>query len=118
MPQIPPPFGGAPSPGVPGIPGLPSPFHDVSQDLAHHWQMVDGACRIIKRALATGGFYKQPEARAHLQEHVRGLDHLIHEYSRAGDSMGPNKSTSTPSQRGDDDVEIEPAADTDEHEGT
>lgn len=116
-PQPPVPPGGNPA-AVPGaIPGTPSVFHDVSQDLDHHWQMVDGAVRIMKRALTTGGFYQQPEARAGLVEIIRQGEELVNRFSAAGKTMGPNVSKSSPTSGGDDTQVIEPAADTDEGEG-
>lgn len=103
-PPMPPPapLGAAPQPGLPppgvtaalaGLPmaaaGVPSVFNDVSQDLPHHWQMVDGSARILKRALKTGGFYKQPEARAALDQIAKDLDQLVQRYSQQGAQMGP-----------------------------
>lgn len=96
---------------MPGM-GVPSVFQDVSQELPHHWQMVDGANRILKRALKTGGFYQEPEASAHLKQIASDTDQLIARYSQRGSQMGPS---SQPPQKTAG--EIEPAAATAEGEG-
>ena len=92
--------------------GVPSVFNDVSQDLAHHWQMVDAAARILKRALKTGGFYKQPEARAALDQATKDLDQLVQRYSLQGPQMGPG----APAPQGTA-GQIEPAASPTKGEG-
>lgn len=77
---------------MPGL-GVPSVFQDVSQDLPKHWQMVDAAARILKRALKTGGFYQQPEARAALDQAAKDLDQLVQRYGMQGPQMGPPQKT-------------------------
>lgn len=79
--------------------------------------MIDGALRIMKRAIATGGFYQQPEARAALQQIVKDGDELVHRYSTAPNTMGPNVSKTKPTTGGDDSIQVEPAADTSDDEG-
>jgi hypothetical protein len=88
----------APAPAVAAPPGASgaappttspaSPYSDLPADLPHHYQLLDVADRQLKQAIATGGFYKEPEVLAGLR-HIEGqLSKIIATYARGGDK-GP-----------------------------
>jgi hypothetical protein len=87
---------GAPAPGPPmsgpspaaAGPSPASPYADLPADLPPHYQLVDVADRYLKQAIATGGFYREPEVLAAIRHHQAGLAKLIAAYARGG-GKGP-----------------------------
>jgi hypothetical protein len=74
----PPPMGGAPPPmGDP----LSDAFSDVSEQLPHHYQMLDAASRIVKASIASGAWYKEPAELAFLRSSTEDYDRIVSNFS-------------------------------------
>lgn len=93
MPSMIPPMGGMQPPGP--TPGLAATlFQDLSAEMPHHYQLFDAADRLMKSAISTGGFYKQPKELAVATEIQRQTSQFIANYGRA--SSGPKGSMEAP----------------------
>ena len=86
-------LGGAPQTGA--MPGLAATiFQDLSTEMPHHYQLFDAADRLMKVAINTGGFYKQPKELAVAQEIQRQTSQFIANYGRA--NLAPKGSMEAP----------------------
>lgn len=75
---------GAPPPG-----SVPGSITDLSIDLHPGWQLVDFGVRQIAKALKSGAFYREPEAKAALTGLQQDAEKIIAAYAKAGATMGP-----------------------------
>lgn len=118
-PMPPPPMGqppGMPPPPMPGgMPGVggpfsDNPFMDVSESLPHHYQMVDVASRLIRRSIATGGWYKEPDKLAFLEGVTKDVDRIVSSHA------SQNEMDISGKPMGDDAKIIEPDDDSEDEE--
>ena len=98
---------GAPPPGSPAPGGVPGSVTDLSIDLHPGWQLVDFASRQIAKALKSGAFYQEPEAKAGLTGLHQDLEKLISSYAKAGATMGPEGNSPRVAPSGEDSTYVE-----------
>ena len=96
---------GAPPPGPNGA--IPGSVTDLSIDLHPGWQLVDFASRQIAKALKSGAFYQEPEAKAGLTGLHQDLEKLISSYAKAGATMGPEGNSPRVAPSGEDSAYVE-----------
>jgi hypothetical protein len=96
---------------MPAAAPFADPFIDVSDALPTHWQIVDAASRLLKKAIETGAFYQTPDALAYLKNNTKDLDRMVTSYSSSknldisGGSTGDDAKIVEPDSAEDEDDE-------------